>query len=449
MGIALKASFKNLIAKISGKTKPVARTGNGVNAVDEVVHVPANNVEDALNLLDLAADWVTLHAKNGLTTNLSGKTRTFFGVPEADLLEDGFIKHVHVQDRVAFLSSISDCFVDGCESTITIRLLLPKLELEEVNSFWCELQFRPFIISDQGRSLRQVLAIGRDVTSQMEAMQQLEQENDQAQSTSDAKTQMLANMSHELRTPLNAIIGFSDMLQLDKYENIRAEKQDEYVGIINSSANHLLSVVNGILDMSKIEAGKYEICPEPFDLAGTIQSTMSMLQVEADKGDVRFSVGSLDQLPEMTADHQAVVQILTNVLSNAIKFTNAGGAVWLDVERVGRNIKFKVNDSGIGISQQHIEKLGEPFYQADSKYDRKYEGTGLGLSVVFGLVELHGGSVHIQSQPDEGTTVSITLPVVVDMAPPVPADAVSEITRLKPQLKNGTETDFNIVRKIA
>jgi len=422
---------------------------NGNSAADGVVHVPAGNVGNALNLLDLAADWVTLHAKNGLTSNLSGKTRAFFGVPEADLLEDGFIKHVHVQDRVAFLSSVSDCFVDGCESTITIRLLLPTQEFKGANSLWCELQFRPFIISDQGRSLRQVLVVGRDVTSQLEAMQQLEQENEQAQSTSEAKTQMLANMSHELRTPLNAIIGFSDMLQLDKYENIRAEKQDEYVGIINSSANHLLSVVNGILDMSKIDAGKYEISPEPFDLAGAIQSTMSMLQVEADKNNIRFSVGSLDQLPEMTADQQAVIQILTNVLSNAIKFTNAGGAVWLDVERVGRNIKFKVNDSGIGISAQNIEKLGEPFYQADSKYDRKYEGTGLGLSVVFGLIELHGGSIHIQSQLDEGTTVSITLPVIVDMAPPVPADAVSEITRIQPSSENDTESDFNIVRKTA
>lgn len=430
----------------------MSRNSNGNSAADGsdgVVHVPAGNVGDALNLLDLAADWVTLHAKNGLTSNLSGKTRGFFGVPEADLLEDGFLKHVHVQDRVAFLSSVSDCFVDGCESTITIRVLLPRQEFQGANSLWCELQFRPFIIADQGRSLRQVLVIGRDVTSQIESLQQLEQENEQAQSTSEAKTQMLANMSHELRTPLNAIIGFSDMLQLDKYENIRAEKQDEYVGIINSSANHLLSVVNGILDMSKIEAGKYEIRPEPFDLAGAIQSTMSMLQVEADKGGVRFSVGSLDQLPEMTADRQAIVQILTNVLSNAIKFTDAGGAVWLDVERVGRNIKFKINDSGIGISQQHIEKLGEPFYQADSKYDRKYEGTGLGLSVVYGLVELHGGAIHIKSQLDEGTTVSVTLPVIVDMAPPVPADAISEITRIKPRLENETKSDFNIVRKIA
>ncbi|MFK5980896.1 MAG: PAS domain-containing sensor histidine kinase [Rhizobiaceae bacterium] len=445
----MKASFKSLISKISGEPKSVARNGNGKSAADEVVHVPAKNVGDALNLLDLAADWVTLHAKNGLTSKLSGKTRTFFGVPEADLLEDGFIKHVHVQDRVAFLSSISDCFVDGCESTITIRLLLPTQEFKAADTFWCELQFRPFIIADQGRSLRQVMVIGRDITSQIEAMQQLEQENDQAQSTSEAKTQMLANMSHELRTPLNAIIGFSEILQLDKYENIRAEKQDEYVGIINSSANHLLSVVNGILDMSKIDAGKYEIHPEPFDLAGAIKSTMSMLQVEADKNGVRFSVGSLDQLPEMTADHQAVVQILTNVLSNAIKFTNTGGSVWLDVERVGRNIKFKINDSGIGISEQNIKKLGEPFYQADSKYDRRYEGTGLGLSVVYGLVELHGGSVHIQSQPDEGTTVSITLPVIVDMAPPVPADAISEITRIMPSTEDGAETEFNIVQKIA
>ena len=427
----------------------MAHGSNGANAADEVVHVPACNVGDALNLLDLAADWATLHAKNGLTSNISGKAQSFFGVSEAGLLEDGFLKHVHVQDRVAFLSSISDCFVDGCESTITVRMLLPGKDFEGANSFWCELQVRPFIIDDHGRSLRQVLVIGRDVTSQIEAMQQLEQENVQAQSTSDAKTQMLANMSHELRTPLNAIIGFSDMLQSDKYENIRAEKQDEYVGIINSSANHLLSVVNGILDMSKIDAGKYEIRPEPFDLAGAIQSTMSMLQVEADKGDVRFSVGSLDQLPEMIADHQAVVQILTNVLSNAIKFTDAGGAVWLDVERVGRNIKFKVNDSGIGISAQHIDKLGEPFYQADSKYDRKYEGTGLGLSVVFGLVELHGGSIHIESELDEGTTVNITLPVIVDMAPPIPADAVSEITRINPHNEDDPKSEFNIIRKIA
>jgi len=259
----------------------------------------------------------------------------------------------------------------------------------------------------------------------------------------------LAKMSHELRTPLNAIIGFSDMLQSEKFENIREEKQIEYIGIINSSANHLLGIVNGILDMSKIDAGKYEIFPEPFDLAECIESTVSMLQVDAKNSDVVLTVGSLDQLPEMTADRRAIVQIMINILSNAIKFTEIGGAVRLDVERTGRSIKFKVVDTGIGISDQHIKKLGQPFYQADSKYDRKYEGTGLGLSVVYGLVDLHGGSVRFQSQMGEGTTVVVTLPVVVDIAPPVPADTMSEITRIEPKNDKSVESEFSIIRKIA
>lgn len=437
---------------MSGRAESVIHKGdssNGCGNVSGEAGTTTGNASEALHLLEMVADWVTLHDRDGALSDFSDKTPAFVNAPRSELSGKGFIQHIHVQDRVGFLSAISECHVDGRELSKILRVLPRAEDYEQAGSYWCELQFRPFVAKHHQGSQRQVLVIGKDVTSEQELKLRLEHESNIAESNSQANSEMLAKMSHELRTPLNAIIGFSDMLQSDMYKSMCEEKRDEYVGIINNSANHLLGVVNGFLDISKIDAGKYQIFPEPFDIAAATKSTMSMLQVDADKGGIKFAVGSLDNLPEMTADRRAYVQILINVLSNAIKFTESGGSVHLKIERIGRNIKLQISDTGIGISEEHISKLGQPFYQADSKYNRKYEGTGLGLTVVHGLVELHGGSVNFESQTDKGTIVTITLPVIADIAPPVPADGASEIRRISPEPAKKAETDFTIVRKIA
>jgi len=200
--------------------------------------------------------------------------------------------------------------------------------------------------------------------------------------------------------------------------------------------------------MSKIEASKYELNVETFDFSDVLSKTVAMLQVSADSGDVTLSWNFGNELPAISADKRAVKQVLINVISNAIKFTEPGGSVFLNVVRIGRNVKIEVTDTGIGISQHQLKNLGQPFYQADSKYNRKHEGTGLGLSVVLGLLKLHGGEIEFDSALGEGTKITILLPIVSSIAAPVPADSESEVVCLDSR-SVGMNGENETVRKIA
>jgi cell cycle sensor histidine kinase DivJ len=228
-------------------------------------------------------------------------------------------------------------------------------------------------------------------------------------------------MSHELRTPLNAILGFSEVLQSEHMNKMPPERTREYIGLIHNSSNHLLNVLNGILDMSKIESGKYEVIPEPFDLSHAVRSSCEILRGQAEQKNIELFIHDMGTLPEVTADRRAIKQIMINLVSNAVKFTEAGGSVEIFAKRSGRNIKLTVADNGIGISPEHMDYLGQPFYQADSRYDRRYEGTGLGLSIVCGLVDLHHGTVKFASRKGIGTTVTVTIPIIPPDTRPVPA----------------------------
>ncbi|MCB1430530.1 MAG: PAS domain-containing sensor histidine kinase, partial [Nitratireductor sp.] len=170
--------------------------------------------------------------------------------------------------------------------------------------------------------------------------------------------------------------------------------------------------------------------PEPFNVEATLKSCCSMMRGQADRRGIEISMQVQDGLPELTADERAIKQVMINLLSNAVKFSDDGSRIVVDIRRTGSNIRISVIDHGIGISAEHIKSLGLPFYQADSKYDRKYEGTGLGLSVVCGLVELHKGKVRFESVKDEGTTVSVILPILQCEPKPVPANEHLEIVNL-------------------
>jgi cell cycle sensor histidine kinase DivJ len=215
------------------------------------------------------------------------------------------------------------------------------------------------------------------------------------------------------------MLANEDMMQLDK------SRRHEYALLIGESGHHLLSVVNGILDMSKIESGNFEITPEPFAPAPVIGTCCDLMALRAREAGIDLVCRVPADLPDIVADKRAVKQILINLLSNAIKFTQRGGKVSVTAEVGGADVTLTVEDTGVGIGEDDLRHVGDPFFQVRTAYDRPHDGTGLGLSIVKGLVELHGGELGIRSRVGSGTSVSVRLPVdcekarVVEAAPNV------------------------------
>jgi len=229
--------------------------------------------------------------------------------------------------------------------------------------------------------------------------------NERLTEANRAKSEFLANVSHELRTPLNAIIGFSDLLQ-EPQTGALSDQQTEFVGDIQESGEHLLNLINGILDLSKIEAGKMEAHPERVALARAIQEAVAMVVPQATSKQIALSVNCADDVEAASLDPRMFRQILLNLLSNAVKFTPAEGRVEVIARREDRDLIVSVADSGIGIDGDHLEKIFDEFFQVDGSYSRSYEGTGLGLALVRRMAELQGGEVLAESTPGLGSTFS-------------------------------------------
>jgi signal transduction histidine kinase len=230
-----------------------------------------------------------------------------------------------------------------------------------------------------------------------------------AETANRAKSEFLANMSHELRTPLNAIIGFSEVIKKGMFGPLSA-RYCSYGGDIHESGSHLLNLINEILDLSKLEAGHFELHEENVDIAGIIQTSRRLVEPQAEKGKVQLSETAENNLPMIRADERRMRQVLINILSNAVKFTPEGGRVLVQSSLRTDGLIIAISDTGIGIAPGEISKAMEPFGQIDSKISRKYEGTGLGLPLAKRLVELHGGTLTVESALGVGTTVTIALP---------------------------------------
>ncbi len=232
-----------------------------------------------------------------------------------------------------------------------------------------------------------------------------------AELASRAKSEFLANMSHELRTPLNAIIGFAEVLEGQSKGPLGDPSYTDYVRDIHESGRHLLEVINSILDIAKVEAGHIELLEEPVELPAVLASVTRLLRNEAARAEVELHCEVPDTLPEIYADRRLLRQIFSNLLSNAIKFSREGGRVVVSAELIcSGDIVGRVEDNGIGIAPEQLERITQPFVQAQSTFTRSYQGTGLGLSIVKSFAELHGGQLDIASVHGEGTTVSVTLP---------------------------------------
>jgi len=253
------------------------------------------------------------------------------------------------------------------------------------------------------------VAITRDISERKIYERALVEARDAALEASRAKSRFLANMSHELRTPLNAIIGFSEVMTREMFGPVGPRYQ-EYSRLIHESGGHLLELINGVLDMSKIEAGKFELAEELFELEDVAESAVRFLKLPAERAGVALALEVQPGARLMFADRRAVKQILVNLLSNGVKYTPQGGEVRITARAPGSGIEIIVSDTGTGISKADLERLGKPFEQVENAETRAKEGTGLGLALVKSLTQLHGGAAVIDSVLGEGTTVTVRLP---------------------------------------
>lgn len=378
------------------------------------------------------SDVISRHSRNGAIQFISPAAETLLGAPAARLLQHGLFDRVHVADRPSYLTALSEAARSGSERSVEFRVKRDASSRAPSAEFvWIEMRCRPIdiISGPQAEAGVEVVAVMRDVTERKIQEQALETARSEAERAGETKSRFLATMSHELRTPLNAIIGFSEMIVHEDEMMIDAARRKEYAKLINESGLHLLSVVNGILDMSKMESGNFEIVPELFSPRESLVSCCNLMVLKAREGGIDLVTRAPADLPQINGDPRAFKQILLNLLSNAIKFSERGGTVTITAMVEGPRLMVRVMDTGVGIEAEDLKRLGDPFFQAGKTYQRRHEGTGLGLSIVKSLVGLHGGDMTVDSKINEGTTVTVALPLVY--TPPVLSNT-SNVATLAP-----------------
>jgi cell cycle sensor histidine kinase DivJ len=399
------------------------------------------------------SDVISRHSRNGAVQFISPAAETMLGTPVPRLVGHGLFDRVHVADRPAYLTALSDAARGDEERSVEFRVRRDaprggeRTANNSVDFIWVEMRCRPLGQGSVNAASpeAEVVAVMRDVTDRKVQEQALGLARTAAEQADASKSRFLATMSHELRTPLNAIIGFSEMIVQEDVLMLDAARRKEYAQLINDSGQHLLSVVNGILDMSKMESGNFEISPEPFTPRAALLNCCNLLALKARENGIDLVTRAPEDLPDMTGDPRAFKQILLNLVSNAIKFTERGGMVTVSAGVEGSRLVLRVSDTGVGIAADDLTRVGNPFFQAGKTYQRRHEGTGLGLSIVKSLVGLHAGEMSVQSKVDEGTTVTITLPLAFTP----PAQPSSNIATLTPALRSGQPDQPPQVKKSA
>ena len=353
-------------------------------------------------LADNATDLITRHSSDGRIRFASPATSALLGRQPDEIVGLAMPSLVHPEDVGAVQAALMDSSYHGRSGSAEMRL-----RHRDGHFIWVEMRCRPAQVG-LGEPA-DIVAVTRDISERQKHERALVEARDAALDASRAKSRFLANMSHELRTPLNAIIGFSEVMTREMFGPVGPRYQ-EYSRLIHESGAHLLELINGVLDMSKIEAGKFELAEELFELEDVAESAVRFLRIPAERAGVALALEVQPGARLMFADRRAVKQILVNLLSNGVKYTPQGGAVRITARAPGSGIEITVSDTGTGISKSDLERLGRPFEQVENAETRAKEGTGLGLALVKSLAQLHGGAAVIDSVLGEGTTVTVRLP---------------------------------------
>ena len=348
-------------------------------------------------LADNAMDLITRHSSDGRIRFASPAALALLGREPQSVVGLAPAALVHPDDLPALNAALMESSYFGRAASAEVRLRQADGAL-----LWAEIRCRP--VSEGG----DIVAVTRDISAAKSQERALVEARDAALDASRAKSRFLANMSHELRTPLNAIIGFSEMMTREMFGEIGPRYQ-EYSRMIHESGSHLLELINSVLDMSKIEAGKFELSEELFNLQDVAESALRFLRVPAERAGVTLTLDITPPARLAWGDRRAVKQILVNLLSNGVKYTPPGGEVRITA-RIDRGIEIVVRDTGTGIAARDLERLGKPFEQVESAETRGKEGTGLGLALVKALALMHCGEAAITSALGEGTTVTVRLP---------------------------------------
>jgi two-component system, cell cycle sensor histidine kinase DivJ len=386
----------------------VAYTSNRMNTAFEVYD--RGQINAYRHLIEHMQDGVLRFSAEGDLLFSSGSTEKLLGCPRYELSGQGLIDRIHVLDRPAYLTAFVEANRGLGARKVDIRMRYDRAPGATPSYIWIEVGLSPVSGGATDSDRYEVMALLRDITDRRDQENEMRTARQTAEEASEAKTRFLATIGHELRTPLNAIVGFSEMMTAGIGGELSPTHR-EYAGLIHKSGTHLIGVVSMLLDMSRIEAGKFELNAVSFAPDGLIEPCLSMVGPLAQAKKLRFETNLPPSLPEIVADERACRQILLNLVSNAVKFSHEGGVVTVAMKRQGPWLTISVTDHGIGMVPEAAARVGEPFFQAHEGFSRRYEGTGLGLSIVKGLVDLHQGKLRVASQVGIGTTMTVLLPI--------------------------------------
>ena len=343
-------------------------------------------------------DMVALHGPDGRFRRVSDSALQVTGHAADDLAGKSLAEITAADDRGAALRALADACWLGRKGRAEFRICRA-----DGTTGWAEMTVA---VNKQG----QIRTIIRDVAMRHARDAAEIAARKKAEAEAEARSSYLADLSHEIRTPLNAVIGFADMMRNETFGPIGHEKYEEYAGLIHKSGEHLLDLISDLLDMSKIEAGKYVLSPAATDMTALIEDCVEMMRLEAEKAGLTMALDLETEAGELVeADPKALRQMLLNLLSNAVKFTEKG-SVTVRLRRDSSNIWLSVIDTGIGMSRDQLDRIGNRFEQAHREGVRGARGTGLGLALSHALAGLHEGELRVASREGEGTSAVIRLP---------------------------------------